>query len=175
MKPTQPISFALFFSAVALATLAGCATSTDGGPVARDPSIYCFSALSRDPRLAPLAARIGSPATADSASVAQMASPDIANAAEREVVNFWGAERQRCFDQGRAFRAGYAAPEYALALERYHLGLMEALAKLYGGTWTYGQFITERKRMALAAASSPLAQYPRYYLLQVIGPQAVLQ
>lgn len=142
--------------AAAVAVTTGCANYAPFGtkPAAQeDPSAYCFRSLSRDPRLSVLASKIGAVENPDSATVAQMTSGERPNAAEKDALTLWGAERQRCFEAGRKYRAAATSPGYQLALERLHLQYVNNIAQLYAGTIGYGQFIQERKRIALDATA----------------------
>jgi len=141
----------LFFATLAVVLLAGCLQTA---PVqkrlteADDPFGDCFSALESDPKLAVLIPKIGAIARPDRATIEQMASKEKPTSEAKQAISAWGVSRQYCHDLGRQFRAANAPLGFGAAYDSAQSALLENIANLYGENITYGQFISERLRLA---------------------------
>ena len=141
--------------AVVTMTLAGCETMQQQPrrlTSADDPSNSCFRGMDIDPRFKPLVAKLGTISRADQASIEMMASTDKPTPEEKTALSIWGASRQECTAMGRSFRSVNAPNGWASAYESQQSAVLQAIARLYSGDITYGQFIIERQRIATIAA-----------------------
>lgn len=139
-------------SILAVCLLAGCVATMpqqSARPTSRDdPSNSCFVGLESDARLQILISKIGAIGKPDRASIEMMASKDFPTEAEKVALSTWGLERRRCSDLGSNFRATYAPPGWTEIHNWQQSSVLQAIAGLYGGSLTYGQFIAERERIA---------------------------
>jgi hypothetical protein len=78
----------------------------------------------------------------------------MASEDEKAAISLWAKERVECADVGRQFRATYAPPRYATAYDDGQMRITQAIASLYAGQFTYGQFNAERQRLAAQFQSS---------------------
>lgn len=140
------------FTALVVALLAGCVTQpqqqTRRPSSEDDPSARCFTTLSTEAKFAPLSAKIGSIGVPDKAGIEQMASKERVTEEDKPLLSAWAAARQACAEQGRGFRAQYAPPGWVPTYDSLQSGVLVAIANLYGGNITYGEFITERLRVS---------------------------
>lgn len=125
------------FVMLALAVLATSAHAVSG---ADDPTVQCLGALAARPDLRPLEVKIGSLASANKQTIAQLADPSRPTEDEKALISTWGTQRMACVEQGARFRTEYAPPGVGAAFEDNQRRLIVLLAKLYAGELTYGQF-----------------------------------
>lgn len=134
--------------------LAGCnATMPQRPTAADDPSRPCFEGIPINPQLAAIAPKI-SLTGASAASLQMLSDPTKPTEQEKEVLALWAKYRAECVAAGRSFRARYAPPGWASAYEDGQLATMRAIAGLYGGSLTFGQFNMERQKIASAMESN---------------------
>jgi hypothetical protein len=136
--------------------LAGCAaqgTKQQARPTAEDdPTAHCYDRLeAAHPALAPLAAKVGSLVASDKSTFEMLASQEKASEADKPLLSQWAAARQECLQSGRAFRAQYAPPGWADAIEAGQSAAMVLIARLYAGEITYGEFNRSRREAAARA------------------------
>lgn len=137
---------------LAVGLLAGCVVTMPQQAVrptsASDPSSNCFASMQSDQRIQILAQKIN--LSGPNSSIEMMASKDIPTEEEKKALSTWALARQACVDLGRDYRARYGAPGWANVIEWQQSAVLEAIAGLYGGSLTYGQFNVERTRIATA-------------------------
>lgn len=138
------------FTIAGVILLAGCNATMpqQSRPTAADdPSAPCFRGIPVDPRLATIAGKIPLDHPRK-ASLAMLASTERPTDAEKAELSLWAKYRAECTAAGRSFRARYAPPGWATAMEDGQVAITQAIATLYAGG-TYGQFNSERQRLAM--------------------------
>jgi hypothetical protein len=137
---------------IAALALAGCNATMpqqQSRPTAADdPSGMCFKTVPDNPRIAVLKSKIPLD-NPRSATVEMLSSTDRPTDEERKALSIWAEHRAACTESGRSFRARYAPPGWALAVEEGQAALTQMIANLYSGAMTYGQFNGERSRLAI--------------------------
>lgn len=138
--------------------LAGCVATAPTQQAKRptsadDPSTKCFIALDTDQRFASLIPYLGSISRTDRATIEQMINTAKPTEDERKILSAWSVARQTCASLGTAFRAAYAPPGWVATTEAGQSQIMLALAKLYSGEYSYGQFVTERKQIGITTTA----------------------
>lgn len=116
-----------------------------------DPSRSCFQGQEIDPRFEALKPRLGAIARADRATIEMLASNDKATNDEKAVLSLWAKSRQECAEMGRLYRERNAPPGWQTAFDAQQNTIIQAIASLYSGNITYGQFVAERQRIASAS------------------------
>ena len=116
---------------------------------ADDPSTRCFDQLENDDRFAILKPHFGAISRANQASIEQLASTARPTEDEKRAISVLGVARQTCASLGTAFRAAYAPPGWVASMEAGQSKVLLAMAKLYGGDYTYGQIVPERQQIAV--------------------------
>lgn len=142
---------------LASAALAGCIQTTPQQQARRltsadDPTMGCLLRMDSDQQFQALIVRLGSVSYANRATIQMMASKERPTEDEKSALSNWGLARQACVDQGRSFRAANAPPAWTAAFTSSQNQLLQAIAALYSGELTYGQFISERQRISDTAA-----------------------
>lgn len=120
---------------------------------ADDPSTKCFIDLENDQRFSLLKPYLGSISRTDRATIEQMTNTAKPTEEERKILSVWSFARQTCASLGTAFRAAYAPPGWVAITEAGQSQIMLALAKLYSGEYSYGQFVTERKQVGITTTA----------------------
>lgn len=137
---------------LAVALLSGCVATMPQQAArptsASDPSNNCLTSMQSDERIQILAQKIN--LSGPNSSIEMMASKDVPTEEEKKALSTWALARQACVDLGRDYRARYGAPGWANVIEWQQSAVLEAIAGLYGGSLTYGQFNVERTRVATA-------------------------
>jgi hypothetical protein len=111
---------------------------------AGDPSIACFDAMASNSSIAPLQGKVVLKVGAHP-DLAMLSDDHRPTKRERDAINAWVAEGERCYDLGHDFRAS-AYPPVVSALIDESMHTLEALvAKLYSGKLTYAQFNEQRQ------------------------------
>lgn len=126
-----------------------------------DPSNRCFGVFVGDPRLEPLIPKIGSLSQPDDVTLEMMANKEKPNETEKAALSIWAAARKSCVDLGRSFRAQYAPSGYSNSYETMQAGILSAIAALYAGDITYGQFIAERSRLTMTGQDAMVSSSER--------------
>ncbi len=139
------------------AFLIGCASGTgqaQGRPTAAgDPSYACYDARENTPSLSILKPKVGRLFSGADPTIEMRANQTKPTLEEKQALSEWGQARQQCAEMGRSYRASYAPPGWAAAFDESQSLILQAIANLYGGSITYGQFIAERERIGNAAGS----------------------
>lgn len=115
---------------------------------ADDPSGMCFRAIPDNPGVAVLKGKIPLD-DPRKATIEMLSSTDRPTDEERRALSLWAERRAACTDSGRSFRAKYAPPGWSMAMEEGQMAATQAIASLYSGATTFGQFNAERSRIAL--------------------------
>lgn len=128
--------------------LAGCNATMPERQIteADDPARPCFTSLPTNERWSMLNAKIplDSPRQATLQMLADSSKPSDQ---EREALSQWANARKLCADMGLAFRHRHAPPGVASVYDRQQTALLQAIAALYAGDLTYGQFNVQRQRI----------------------------
>ena len=139
---------------LAVILLAGCVATMPQQEVrptnASDPTMSCLNKLQSDQRIQILAERIS---FTRAPSIEMMASKNVPTEEEKKALSAWAMARQACTDLGRDYRTRFGPPGYANVVEWEQSAVHEAIAGLYGGVLTYGQFNVERTKIATAAVA----------------------
>lgn len=139
------------------AILAGCTTGAgqaQGRPTAAaDPSYACYDAREDTPSLSILKPKVGKLFSGADPTIEMRANQSKATLEEKQALSEWGQARQQCAEMGRSFRATYAPPGWAAAFDESQSLILQAIAGLYGGKISYGEFVAERERIGNAAVS----------------------
>jgi len=114
-----------------------------------DPSRKCFAALGSKSELQVLVPKLGSVVSASGVTLEHLARQDKATEEEKAAIRLWADERNKCIDAGRQFRHMYQPAMYNGLPENSNEEFIVALAKLYSGEWTYGQFSSHRKQLSV--------------------------
>lgn len=109
-----------------------------------DPSIACFNAMADNPSLAPLQGKIVLK-IGDHPGLSMLSDDRRPTKREKEAIEVWGREAQRCFDTGHDYRAGAYTPVVATLIDESMHSLDVLAAELYAGKLTYGQFNQQRQ------------------------------
>lgn len=140
---------------IASLALAGCNATMPASQsniqisTADDPTRKCFAALDDAPDLQMLLPKVGSVSTVAAVTIDHMARPDKATEDDKTAIKLWAAARNKCIDVGKQFRQMYQPAMYNGLPESANEEFVIAMARLYSGEWTYGQFSTHRKQLAV--------------------------
>lgn len=122
------------------------------GP-ADDPTSHCLRALDGMPQLASIGKR--TPLfNANTATVEMLADAGHPSEQEKAELSLWAKMRTDCVAQGRSFRAQYAPPGWSNVVEAAQVEVLQAIASLYAGTATYGQFNRDRQQITSRTTSA---------------------
>lgn len=131
--------------------LAGCNATMPNAPTrptaADDPSNRCIDRLGTDAQLTPIVSKVGVVTNTDSITLEMLASQERATEADKVVLQYWASARQRCAEEGAAFRRAYAPPQFQILASDGTAAQLILLSRLYSGEITYGQFNVERKQL----------------------------
>jgi len=120
----------------------GCAIST--ALAAGDPSIACFDALATNSSIAPLQGKVVLKVGAHP-DLAMLSDDHRPTKRERDAINAWVAEGERCYDLGNNFRASAYPPVVTALVDESMHALETLVAKLYSGKLTFTQFNEQRQ------------------------------
>ncbi len=135
----------------AVLALTGCNATTNQAAIT-DPSTACFAGLASDTRFQPLIPHIGAIDKADQASIDMLTSKAMPTEPERVALKVWAVARNTCMDMGAETRKVHQPPHFQGLMESYNTALVLGIARLYAGEINYGQFVTERQRLASEAS-----------------------
>ena len=133
--------------------LAGCNATM---PVERrptsadDPTQRCFETSYLDPRLQVLIPKVGALGNPNSTGIDLLVDKSKPTDDERVALKIWADVRPFCLEQGAAFRSRFAPPGFDSSLRSAQTNLILLTAQLYAGEINYGQFNTERRKLAEA-------------------------
>jgi hypothetical protein len=118
-----------------------------------DPTNSCLAQSENSPALAILKPKVGKLFGRADPTIEMRANRDKPTDEEKQALSAWGKVRQQCLEMGRAYRAQYAPPGWVAAVEDGQSQLWQAIASLYVGDITFGQFVAERDRIGIAAVA----------------------
>lgn len=164
------------YAIVAIACLTACAAALaqqQSRPTSRDdPTRSCFSqAENNSPTLDVLKPKLGNLFGRAVPTIEMRANRDKPTDEEKQALSTWAQIRQQCLEMGRAFRAQYSPPGWAVAFDESQSQFLAAIANLYVGDISYGQFVAERERLAIAG-SAKLEQADRSNMAAMAQQQA---
>lgn len=123
--------------------------SVDSGAIAQlanDPSTPCFRQIVNDNRFGPLRDSLGMSSRASDITIEMMSNNRRPIEDEKRIISIWAAERDRCLEMGRRWRADNVPPQLKALIDSTHAALKSLIAKLYGGSISYGEFIMARQK-----------------------------
>lgn len=132
---------------IAAALLAGCANRPSA---ADDPTASCFASSMNSVLLDVLQPKVGSTSSLDGVTLAMLSDPSFPSDEERRALEVWVSKREQCVRVGRTFREKYAPPFYTAGLESSQQAMTELTERLYSKKISYGEFNTQRRRLASA-------------------------
>lgn len=113
---------------------------------ADNPVVRCFETIYTNPRLAPIAAKVGNGTDASSFTPDQLANPAFATDEEKLLIADWYKARRLCVN----FGANYYNANFPAQLALYEWQQAEfslLMASLFQGKLSYGEFVTQRQRL----------------------------
>ncbi len=115
-----------------------------------NPVARCFETIYTNPRLAPIATKVGNGTDASTFTPAQLANPVLATEEEKLLIADWYKARRLCVN----FGANYYSVNYPAQLHIYEWQQAEfslLMASLFQGKISYGEFVTQRQRLVTEA------------------------
>jgi hypothetical protein len=113
---------------------------------ADNPVVRCFETIYTNPKLAPIAAKVGNGTDASTFTPEQLANPAFASAEEKLLIADWYQARRLCVN----FGANYYSVNFPAQLHIYEWQQAEfslLMASLFQGRLSYGEFVTQRQRL----------------------------
>lgn len=130
--------------------LSGCANMNQQSRAGAndDPTVGCMDYYFSVPEIQVLNVRVGDVNRASQVSFAQLANRERPNEAEKHALSLWADARKRCVESGDEFRRQYAPPGFNTVYTNTQTRLLGAIARLYSGEITFGQFNAERTQIS---------------------------
>lgn len=146
---------------IPLALFAGCASRPPERPrltAADDPSGKCFTGLQSDERFARLYEK--TPRTIEQMTLPMTTDASRASDDEKRALSVYVVARQTCQELGEQFRRAYAPAGWAEETSRFQGRYLDAVADLYSGASTWGEF-NRRRRDLSGEARAKLSELSR--------------
>lgn len=129
-----------------IALLLGASLLSVSAWAADDPISRCFEAIYTNPKLLPIAAKVGNGTDAESFTREQLGNPAFATPEEKLLIADWYKARRLCVNFG-ADHYGMKFPAYLHIFEWQQAEFSLLMAALYQGKMSYGEFVTKRQRL----------------------------
>ena len=113
---------------------------------ADNPVARCFETITTNPRLAPLAVKVGNGTDASVFTPEQLANPAFASDEEKLLVAEWYKARRLCVNYGANYYS-VNFPEHLAIYEWQQAEFSLLMASLFQGKVTYGEFVTKRQSL----------------------------
>lgn len=138
--------FGAALTAIQCMSMAAAVVGSSHAFAQEDPSKACLSALQPDPKIQILNAKMPFDIT-NGQSLAVLSDPTKPNTKEKVALAYFATEADRCFGVGAEWRTEHYPVEVSSALTLFRVDVLSAMADLYGGKMTFGDYAKLRAKM----------------------------
>lgn len=140
---------------LASVVLAGCNATMP--TQATDPSKDCFARVATNPQFSGIFQKIGIPG-GPPPTLEMLSSREKPTEEEKSALNLYQSTRESCYPIGDDFRQKNRPAWFNSMIHEQRLAAQNAIAKLYRGEFTYGEYLMDRNRRE-AEATEKSARY----------------